>query len=132
MEKIKIYDLKRSYDDRGWFLKVINGSEPYHSELIGDIYFVCGRQKGIRGNHYHIKTDEWFCVITGSCSLHLTDIDSCEKLVLELDEANPRMIHVPHGIAHAFVNTNNEEFTVVAFTNSIFDKNDTIPYIVVE
>ncbi|RQM71071.1 cupin domain-containing protein [Aeromonas jandaei] len=131
MKNINIYELNKICDERGWFLKVINGTETYHEELIGDIYFVCGKGGGVRGNHYHVKTDEWFCVISGSCILYLVDVVTEEKIVLELDDVYPKMIHVPNGIAHAFVNSNEDEFTVVAFTNRIFDKADTVPYAVV-
>ena len=132
MKEIKIYELNRFNDHRGWFLKLLNGTESFHDELIGDVYFVCGKEKGVRGNHYHIKTDEWFSVISGTCKLFLEDINTKESIVFDLDESTPRMIHVPANIAHAFVNADGAEFIVAAFTNTIFDKEDTIPYIVVQ
>lgn len=128
LDKVKIKKLNKKVDERGWFLKIFDGKEEYREKLIGDVYFVCSQDGGIRGNHYHRNTNEWFSVIKGECELHLVDIDTNKKQIIEMQEENPIVIYVPTNIAHAFYSKTNTEFIVVAFTDVIFKPNDTIKY----
>lgn len=128
MDKIEIWDLQRKEDARGWFLKILTGTEEFRNRLVGDVYFVCGIKNGVRGNHYHDKTNEWFCLIKGSCVLILEDIDSKKRQRVTLTENFPQLVYVPSRIAHAFYSEYDNDFIVIAFTDTIFDSNDTIKY----
>ncbi|MDD2799764.1 MAG: WxcM-like domain-containing protein [Bacteroidales bacterium] len=128
IENIKIWDLDRKGDSRGWFLKVLNGSEEFRNQLIGDVYFVCGKDSGIRGNHFHIETNEWFSAIKGNCSLYLEDIVTHEKREIKLEEDFPKLVFVPKNVAHAFYSDSSNEFIVAAFTDTLFDPSDTIKF----
>ena len=128
LEKIKIKKLNKKVDDRGWFLKILDGTEEFRKNLIGDLYFVYSQDGGIRGNHYHKITNEWFCLIKGNCELYLKDIETNIEIKIKLTENEPVLVFVPNMIAHTFHNILKEDFIVMAITDQLFDTNDTLKY----
>jgi len=127
-DKIKIIPRKKLEDKRGWFLKIINGKEENLPDYTGEIYITSAVKGEARGNHYHNKAIEWFTVIDGNAKLILEDIDTKEKMEIELDSNNPVTVVIPPKIAHVFVNMNEKPFILVAYTNELYDPKDTIPY----
>jgi dTDP-4-dehydrorhamnose 3,5-epimerase-like enzyme len=128
-EKIEIIPRKRLGDERGWFLKIIDGKERDLPNHTGEIYLVSASQKGLaRGNHYHNKAKEWFTLLSGEAELKLEDMQTHEKLSIVLKEETPQTVVVPPNVAHAFVNTNGESFMLLAYTDELYDPVDTIPY----
>lgn len=127
-DKIKIIPRKLILDDRGTFLKIIDGKEENLPSNTGEIYLTTALKGQSKGGHYHVKAVEWFTLISGSCNLQLIDVDSNEKMLIELSSSKPKTIYVPNRIAHNFVNTGNEEFVLLAYTNILYDPSDTISY----
>ncbi|KQS93207.1 WxcM-like domain-containing protein [Chryseobacterium sp. Leaf394] len=127
-DKIKITQRKLISDSRGWFLKVIDGSEENLPGFTGEIYFTNASVGQSKGRHYHADASEWFFLLTGSCNLFLIDVKSKEELVISLSALDPKTIYVPNMVAHTFVNTGNAEFTLMAYTDKLYDPADTIPY----
>lgn len=127
-ERIRIIKRNKIEDSRGWFLKVINGLEEDLPSKTGEIYITNAKIGEIKGVHYHDLANEWFTLLFGVCELKLVDIKTNEKLILILDENNPTTVFVPSGIAHAFVNTGDAEFTLLAYSDQLFDPKDTIPF----
>ena len=127
-DKIKIIARKLYSDDRGWFLKVIDGHEENLPKSTGEIYLTNAKPGQTKGGHYHIQAVEWFTLVNGSCDLHLVDIESGENLVIKLDASLPKTVFVPSKIAHSFLNTSDSEFLLVAYTNILYDPLDTVPY----
>lgn len=126
----EIHPIKRSSDQRGWFVKPISGKEPGLEHLLGEFYLVMAVPGEVRGNHYHEKATEWFSLIQGKAQLHLLDIESGKRQIIELDAKNPQSIVVQPGVAHAFFNISSatEEIILTAFSNILYDTTDTIPY----
>jgi dTDP-4-dehydrorhamnose 3,5-epimerase-like enzyme len=130
-DKIKIYSREKIEDNRGWFLKVINGKEESLPQFTGEIYVTSAKPGEIRGNHYHNLTNEWFTLIKGKCILKLYDLAEKSNLNIELDSEVPQTIFVPAKIAHAFMNNlENEDFIILAYSDKFHDPKDTIPLIV--
>lgn len=50
----------------------------------------------------------------------------CVELLSCFDDA--KTIMIPHGIAHAFMNTGNQELVVIAYTDQLYVPQDTIAY----
>ena len=92
-DKIQLITRKILADNRGWFLKVIDGKEENLPNYTGEIYFTNASPGQSKGGHYHLKASEWFTLINGICDLHLVDVETGEKIesILELDGSlNPQ------------------------------------------
>jgi len=129
MNKIKLSQISKIQDSRGWFLKVIQGNENLLPDYTGEIYFTSANPGQVKGGHYHCQANEWFCLIKGNATLNLVDTESEEKLEINLSENNPVLIFIPPFIAHAFTNTDQvNEFILFAYTDKYYDPKDTISY----
>jgi len=126
-DKIIIIKRKKLGDTRGWFMKVIDGKEEGLPDHTGEIYLTHASSKGqVRGNHYHDKAKEWFTLLQGKAELKLMDMSTEEVITIKLSENEPKTIVIPPGIAHAFLNTEDEPFLLLAYTNELYDPEDTI------
>lgn len=122
--------IRRSYisDKRGSFLKIIHGAEPGLADAMGEIYLVRGYPGESRANHYHRVATEWFTLISGAVVLKLTDVESAVSMTLALDAGNPVTIKVPPMVAHSFLNTGNEDFVLIAYSDERYDPTDTVAF----
>lgn len=125
----KIYSIQRNLlqDSRGWFLKIINGTEP-GNRFKGEVYITSARPGESKGGHYHLLANEWFTLLKGKALLTIIDIGSKEKAEFSLDGDKPETIYIPAGVAHNFYNTGDEDFVLIAFTDVKYDPSDTISY----
>jgi dTDP-4-dehydrorhamnose 3,5-epimerase-like enzyme len=130
-ERITIISRQLIKDERGWFLKAINGKEdglPLHT---GEIYFTSATSGQSKGGHYHIKAKEWFTLIHGKAILQLEDIKTHERMNLELDAAFPVTVFIPQLVAHTIVNEYEENFILCAYTDVLYDPDDTVQYYII-
>ena len=126
-EKIKFFQRKKIEDNRGWFLKVITGTEPDLPSKTGEFYITVANPGQSKGGHYHNVANEWFTIITGECNLELLDMESGEELDIQLSEKQPTTIFVPSKLAHNFRNNSQKEFILLAYSDVLYDPTDTIP-----
>ncbi len=128
-DRITIIERKKLGDSRGWFMKVIDGKEEgLPDDHTGEIYLTHASGKGqVRGNHYHNKAKEWFTLLQGRAELKLMDMKTEEVITIELLDNEPKTIVIPPGVAHAFLNTEEEPFLLLAYTDELYDPADTIP-----
>lgn len=127
-QKIKILPRHKVVDDRGWFLKIINGLERDLPDNMGEIYSILGQPGETRAGHYHPKTSEWFSVLQGRVQLELEDIVTKDQMIIDLLADNPQTIYVPNGVAHTFKNIYSAPFILVAYADQLYDPTDTVPY----
>lgn len=125
-------DLKK--DERGWFLKVLTSKEEGISSKLGEVYVTMAFPGQVKGNHYHLLTNEWFTVIQGTATVVLRDYMTNESLSLTLEATQPITLFVPAGIAHAFKNpeTSTEPMLLVAYSDQLYEPSDTIPYLAIK
>jgi dTDP-4-dehydrorhamnose 3,5-epimerase-like enzyme len=127
-DKIQIIERRRIEDHRGWFLKVIDGSELFLPKSTGEIYITVATPNQSKGGHYHPLANEWFTLIRGECLLELVDVETEEYYSIELTDKVPRTVFVPNNIAHNFKNTADSEFILLAYSDVLYDSSDTIMY----
>lgn len=128
-DKIVSYRRNKIEDHRGWFLKVINGKENNLPNHTGEVYITLAKPGEMKGGHYHPIANEWFTLITGTCTLKLVDIVTKQYLEIQLDSQEPVTVFVPRGVAHGFFNTSKEhEFILIAYSDELFVPSDTIPF----
>lgn len=127
-DNIKIIPRCLIRDERGWFLKVITGTEenlPLHT---GEVYLTMGKPGQTKGGHYHPQAVEWFTIIKGKALLKLEDVQTGERMELLMNFEDAITVYVPNGIAHAWKNIGDEDFILLAYTDQLYDPADTIKF----
>lgn len=127
-DKITIIERKKLGDTRGWFMKVIDGYEEGLPKHTGEIYltYASGLNQ-VRGDHYHDKATEWFTLLQGKSDLKLMDMNTKESIIIKLSAEETKTVVIPPNVAHAFINTQEEPFLLLAYTDVLYDPVDTIP-----
>jgi dTDP-4-dehydrorhamnose 3,5-epimerase-like enzyme len=125
--KVQIIERKLLTDARGWFLKAIDGNEP-NNPFPCEVYITSAKPGESKGGHYHEKAQEWFTLLKGEALLTIINIDTIEKTEFILSELNPGTIYMPHRFAHNFLNIGNEDYILLAYTDRVYDKDDTITF----
>lgn len=130
-EKIRLVPRELKSDERGWFLKVITGHEDNLPAQTGEVYLTLAYPGQVRGNHYHLRTNEWFTVVQGNAQVIILDPRTGNRQEWFLQAANPTSLYVPAGIAHAFINPKHslEDLLLVAYADQQYDPEDTIPFV---
>ena len=95
---VKIYDQFIHKDHRGFLLRLVR-KEHVGDRIFGDSYILSSIPGVVRGNHFHKRTTEWFCLIKGKGCLGLKKGEQID--FINLDDKNFKLIEIPPGIAHA-------------------------------
>lgn len=127
-ERAKIIPRRLIADDRGWFLKAITGTETDIPSHTGEVYITMGKPGQAKGGHYHPKAVEWFTIIEGYAVLKLEDIETHERLDIEMSLEKAITVFIPNNVAHIVVNASDSNFILLAYTDKLYDPKDTIPY----
>ena len=115
-------------DNRGWFLKAITGTEEGIPSHTGEVYLTMGKPGQSKGGHYHPKAVEWFTIIEGSAILKLEDIKTHERKDIEMSLERAITVFIPNNVAHVVVNNSDKDFILLAYTDRLYDPNDTVQY----
>ena len=128
IEKVRIIPRRLISDDRGWFLKVITGTEEDIPSHTGEVYLTMGKPGQAKGGHYHPEALEWFTVIEGEAILKLEDMDTHERRDIEMSLDKAISVFIPNNVAHVVVNNSDKDFILLAYTDKLYDPSDTIAY----
>ncbi len=117
-------------DERGWFLKVIDGHEEGIPPHTGEVYLTLAHPGQARGHHYHPQTAEWFTVIDGRALLQVADPATGAQAQWWLESDAPETVFIPAGLAHVFVNPPDagRSFLLLAYAANRYDPADTIAF----
>jgi dTDP-4-dehydrorhamnose 3,5-epimerase-like enzyme len=127
-DKIKIIPRHLLIDNRGWFLKVINGKEENLPSYTGEVYVTSAVPGEAKGGHYHEKANEWFTLVNGECELKIVDVSTSEKLSISMSSTRPETIYIPNNIAHIFINNSSTDYILLAYSDQLFLPEDTIVF----
>ena len=130
IDKVKIIPRKLIADERGWFLKAITGTEENIPMHTGEVYLTMGKPGQSKGGHYHPEAVEWFTIIKGSAVLKLEDVETHERLDVEMSLAKAITVFIPNNVAHIVVNNSDDDFILLAYTDKLYEPKDTIPYVI--
>ena len=128
IEKVRIIPRRLISDDRGWFLRVITGTEEDIPSHTGEVYLTMGKPGQAKGGHYHPEALEWFTVVEGEAILKLEDMDTHERRNIEMSLDKAISVFIPNNVAHVVVNNSDKDFILLAYTDKLYDPKDTIPY----
>ncbi|WP_448924733.1 polysaccharide biosynthesis C-terminal domain-containing protein [Hoylesella nanceiensis] len=128
IDNVHIIQRRFIADNRGWFLKAITGTEEGIPSHTGEVYLTMGKPGQSKGGHYHPKAVEWFTIIEGSAILKLEDIKTHERKDIEMSLEKAITVFIPNNVAHVVVNNNDKDFILLAYTDRLYDPNDTVQY----
>ena len=94
----------------------------------GEVYLTMGKFGQAKGGHYHPEAVEWFTIIEGSAILKLEDMETHERLDIEMSLVKAITVFIPNNVAHVVVNNGDKDFILLAYTDKLYDPKDTITY----
>lgn len=114
----------------GWLSELV--SMNYEDEPFNCLhtYVVSVNPGKMRANHYHKHKEEWIAAVAGKITLYLRDVGSgeLEEVVLDTSTSSSSIIYIPPLVAHAVYNETENEASLIVFSLSPEDKNDTIAF----
>ena len=135
--EINLFNTFRSYIDIGQKypvpLQVNMDNRGYLVEIIkeftgGQSFFSITKPSITRGNHYHTRKIERFCVLKGEALIKLRKVGSDVVCELYVSGAMPTTIDIPIWYVHNITNTGKDELLTLFWCNEVFDVNDTDTY----
>jgi|TARA_B110000467_G_C18013741_1_gene311916 UDP-2-acetamido-2,6-beta-L-arabino-hexul-4-ose reductase len=124
MRQIEINDLKKRSDERGWLVEVLRGDDMGEKNQFGQIFVSVAPPGKVRGNHYHNRKIEWFCVPTGTGLLLLKDPETGEELEVVMGENEPKTVKISPPIVHAIKNIGDKDMVLMVYVSESFDSSD--------
>ena len=118
--KLNIKKLIVKKDARGWLAEVIS-QEDVDKKKFGLVLITTARPGQVKGNHYHKKKKEWYCVIKGRGLLRIWRENTDENKELEIGERNMVLVEIPTGYFHSIKALGNQEMYLLAYMSEAFN-----------
>ena len=128
MKNIEILDLDKKSDERGWLIEVLGGELPEGCKEFGQLHVSVAYPGKVRGNHYHTRKVEWFCVPAGKGLLVLKDRKTGETQEVLMGVNNLKTIKIHPGTIHAIKNIGEDDMVLIVYANESFDPEDPDTY----
>jgi len=106
-------------DERGKLIEIFKMPD------FGQVYYLTVQPGFTRGNHYHERKKEKFCVIEGEAKITLENKETKEFLV---SGNNPEVIDIPEKWIHSVKNIGDKEVKMLAWISEVFNPNDPDTY----
>jgi len=113
-----IEQLEIKKDSRGKLIEI------FKIPNFGQIHYSTSKPGVIRGNHYHTRKIERFCIIEGQGKIILRNRKTNERKEFTLSGQKPQVIEMPINWTHNVKNIGNTEMKLLVWTNEIFDPNN--------
>jgi len=111
-------NLKLNTDQRGSFVEV------FKLENGGQVSFSTTKPGITRGNHYHIRKNEKFCVISGQASIKLRRTGTDKIIEYKVSGDKPAWVEMPIYYTHNITNTGDNELLTLFWINEHFNPDD--------
>ena len=127
IDGVKIKEVKKHFDDRGFFAEIIKFGEEIFSEIKQTSYTET-YPRTIKAFHYHKKqTDIWFPV-KGNMQIVLYDLREDSKTkgetqVIYAGKDNPLVVSIPIGVAHGYRVLGEEKAGLFYHTSEAYNPN---------
>ena len=111
-------NLKLNTDDRGSFVEV------FKLENGGQVSFPTTKPGITRGNHYHVRKNEKFCVVSGAASIKLRRIGTDKIIEYKVSGDKPSWVEMPIYYTHNITNIGDTELVTLFWINEHFNPDD--------
>lgn len=109
-------------DDRGKLYEVLRIANA------GQVFFSTTNPGVIRGNHFHTRKIEWFCVLQGEAAIRLRHVESSEVHEFLVSGDSPQFISIPVLYTHQIENVGKEDLLTMFWCNEVFEPDDADTY----
>jgi UDP-2-acetamido-2,6-beta-L-arabino-hexul-4-ose reductase len=109
-------------DDRGSLFEIVkqeHGSQTFFSTTKPGI---------VRGNHYHTRKMEKFCVVKGDAIIRLRRIGTDKIVEYRVSGEKPVVVEMPVFYTHNIENAGDRELCTLFWTNEVFNQDDPDTY----
>ena len=110
--------LKVNTDNRGYLFEFLR------SRNLGQGYFSLTKPGITRGNHYHTRKIERFCVVSGEAIIKLRKIGTTDVIQYAVNGQEPCFIDMPVYYTHNITNTGSGELSTIFWANEFFNADD--------
>lgn len=114
--------LKTQEDERGKLIEVLK------IPGAGQVNYITSKPGVVRGNHYHKRKMENFCVIEGEAKISLRNRESNEIKEHYLSGKKPEIVEVIANWTHNIQNINENELKFLVWVDEIFNPDDPDTY----
>ena len=109
-------------DERGELVEI------FKIPNVGQTFYATSVPGAIRGNHYHTRKKETFCVVEGKGKISMRDRESGETKEYMVRGDEPETVEMPLNWTHNIENIGEKEMKLIVWTNEVFDPNDPDTY----
>jgi len=109
-------------DDRGHLFEIIRMANG------GQVFFSTTKPGVIRGNHFHTRKIEWFCVLKGKAAIRLRHVEEEQVHEFRVSGDSPQFISIPVLHTHQIENIGDEELLTMFWCNEVFNADDSDTY----
>lgn len=110
--------LEVKQDDRGKLIEI------FKIPRVGQIFYSTTKPRIVRGNHYHTRKTEKFCVIEGKAKIKLRNRETGEVEEYIISGDNPEIVEIKPNWTHNIENIGNNEMKLLAWSNEVFNPDD--------
>lgn len=110
--------LKENRDERGYLSEVVK------TFTSGQIFYSSTKPGIVRGNHFHMRKIERFCVLSGKALIQLRKIGTDEVFEFLVEGDKPAFVDMPVWYTHNIRNIGKTDLLTLFWCNEIFDPND--------
>jgi len=105
-------------DERGNFIEI------FKVPGFGQVSFSTTKPGVLRGNHYHTRKKEFFCVIEGEARICQRNRGTNEIEEKTVYGATPELVEMKINWTHNIQNIGDSEMKLLIWANEVFDPND--------
>ena len=120
--EVTVLDVKK--DERGWLAEIIRKEALVRGAEFGQFLVTTAHPGYVKGNHYHTRKYEWYCVLKGEGLLMLWDRRSGERKELMLAEQRLTTVMIPPQVSHAIKNVGAGMMYLLIYTDEPFNEED--------
>lgn len=115
-QRVKYLEIHK--DDRGYLCEALK------TNTKGQVFYSKTNKGIVRGNHFHTRKIERFCVLEGRAEIAIRRIGSKEVIKYKLSGKNPAVIDMPIWYSHNIKNLTDKVLVTMFWTNEIFNPKD--------
>jgi len=109
-------------DERGKLIEI------FKIPQFGQVVYSTSKAGVVRGNHYHTRKEEKFCVIEGEAKISLRNRETNELKEFFVSGEEPQIVDISMNWVHNIKNIGKGELKLLIWSNEIFNPDDPDTY----
>ena len=125
--KLTVKKLTVKKDERGWLAEIVRPGDVGKGSF-GQILVTTAGLGQIKGNHFHKRKTEWYCVIQGTGALTIINNETRKKSEVTMGDDNLVLVKIPPHHFHTIKNVGEKEMLLLVYVSEPFDPSDPDTY----